>query len=88
LPSHARIECLFAPKAVHVHAGLKELVEELKVLQKSLSGREAPITYARLFFRAMILCENAEALKFIKTIDLIEVRRTMKRANPTRLRSS
>jgi hypothetical protein len=30
----------------------------------------------------MVLCENLENLKFIKTIDLIQVRRIMKQANP------
>ncbi|MGA2401850.1 MAG: hypothetical protein ABSG91_09095 [Syntrophobacteraceae bacterium] len=31
---------------------------------------------------AMVLCENEENLKFIKKIDLIQVRRKMKQANP------
>jgi hypothetical protein len=30
----------------------------------------------------MVLCENRENLKFIKTIDLIHVRKIMKQANP------
>lgn len=82
LPSHAWVEGLFEPKAVHVHDGLKELVKEYREIEKELTRREDPIGYARLFLRGMILCENVESLKFVKAIDLIQVRRAMKRANP------
>jgi tetratricopeptide (TPR) repeat protein len=81
LPSHARIEGLFEPRVVRVHDGLKELVEEYRAIEKELSRREDPMGYARLFFRGMILCENADNLRFVKTIDLIQVRRAMKAAN-------
>ena len=40
-----------------------------------------PALAAKLFLRGMVLCENVENLKFIKKIDLIQVRRTMKQAN-------
>ena len=43
---------------------------------------KTPLLSAKLFFRGMILCENVENLKFIKTIDLVQVRRIMKQANP------
>ena len=82
LPSHARIAGLFERKIVRLHDGLKELVDEYVSLQKSLAKRANPATTAKLFFRGIILCENEESLRFIKKVDPIEVRRTMKQANP------
>jgi len=82
LPSHARINGLFERKLVRIHDGLKEMVDDYLALEKALSKEKSPLLSARLFFRGMVLCENRENLKFIKTIDLIQVRRTMKQANP------
>ncbi len=82
LPSHARINGLFERKVVRIHEGLKELVDDYLALEKALSKEKSPLLSARLFFRGMVLCENPENLKFIKTIDLIQVRRVMKQANP------
>jgi tetratricopeptide (TPR) repeat protein len=82
LPSHARIDGLFERKVVRLHDGMKELVDEYLALEKASSKDKSPRLAAKLFFRGMILCENQENLKFIKTIDLIEVRRKMKQANP------
>ena len=82
LPSHARTRGLFERKAVHLHDGLKELVNDYLTIEKALSKEETPLLSARLFFRGIILCENAQSLKFIKKIDLIQVRRQMKQANP------
>ncbi len=82
LPSHARIDGLFERKVVRIHDGLKEMVDEYLTLEKALSKDKSPLLSAKLFFRGMVLCENRENLKFIKTIDLIQVRRVMKQANP------
>jgi tetratricopeptide (TPR) repeat protein len=82
LPSHARITGLFERKMVRVHDGLKELVDDYLTLVKSLAKKENYLLTAKLFFTGMILCENQESLKFIKKIDLIQVRRMMKQANP------
>jgi len=82
LPSHARIDGLFERKVVRIHDGLKEMVDEYLALEKTLSKEKSPLLAAKLFFRGMVLCENRENLKFIKTIDLIHVRRIMKQANP------
>ena len=82
LPSHARIEGLFERKVVRIHDGLKEMVDDYLALEKALSKEKSPLLSAKLFFRGMVLCENPENLKFIKTIDLIQVRRIMKQANP------
>ncbi len=82
LPSHARIDGLFERKAVRIHDGLKEMVDDYLALEKALSKQKSPLLSAKLFFRGMVLCENRENLKFIKTIDLMRVRRMMKEANP------
>jgi tetratricopeptide (TPR) repeat protein len=81
LPSHARIEGLFERKVVRVHDGLKEMVDEYLAMEKAWSKQKSPRLAAKLFLRGMVLCENEENLRFIKKIDLIQVRRMMKKAN-------
>ncbi len=82
LPSHARIEGLFERKAVRLHDGLKEMVDDYLAVEKAWSKKKSPRLAAKLFLKGMVLCENRENLRFIKKIDLIEVRRAMKQANP------
>jgi tetratricopeptide (TPR) repeat protein len=82
LPSHARVNGLFERKAVHLHDGLKELVDSYLSLKKSLTKEASPVKLAMLFFRGIILCENEESLRLVKKIDPIDVRRLMKQANP------
>jgi len=82
LPSHARVGGIFERKAVRVHDGLKELVQEYLSLERSLKKKHDPKLAAALFLRGLILCENQESLRFVKTIDLIQVRRQMKEGNP------
>jgi tetratricopeptide (TPR) repeat protein len=81
LPSHARISGLFERKAVRVHEGLKEVVQEYLALEKTLKKKHDPKFAAGLFYRGLILCENPHSLRFVKTIDLIQVRRRMKELN-------
>jgi tetratricopeptide (TPR) repeat protein len=81
-PSHARINGLFERKVVRINDGLKEMADDYLAMEKALAAGESPLLAAKIFFRGMILCENQENLKFIKKIDLIRVRRTMKQANP------
>ena len=82
LPSHARISGLFERKGVRVHDGLKEMVQEYLTVEKTLKKKHDPKLAAGLFYRGLILCENQESLRFVKTIDLIHVRRRMKEVNP------
>lgn len=82
LPSHARIIGLFERRPVRVNDGMKEIVEDYLAMEKDFSAQEVPLTAARLFFRGIILCENQENLRFIKRIDVIQIRRMMKKANP------
>jgi len=82
LPSHARIEGLFEPKIVRLHDGLKEIVDDYLAVQREWSKENSPRLSAKLFLRGMVLCENWEAMKFIKKVDLVQVRKMMKQANP------
>ena len=82
LPSHARINGLFERKAIRLHEGLKEVVDDYLSIRKSLAKKPNPVKSAKLFFRGIILCENEESLRLVKKIDPIEVRRMMKQANP------
>jgi len=82
LPSHAHLNGLFERKAIRLHEGLKEVVDDYLSLRKSLAKKPDPVKLAKLFFRGIILCENEESLRLVKKIDPIEVRRMMKQANP------
>ena len=82
LPSHARIEGLFARKEVRINSGLKELVDDYLAVEKAWLKENYPRLAARIFLRGLVLCENLENLKFIKKIDPVEIRRRMKKLNP------
>jgi len=82
LPSHARIEGLFERKPVRLNDGLKEMVDDYLATEKAWTKENSPRIAAKLFLRGLVLCENRESLKFIKTIDPIQVRRVMKQVNP------
>jgi len=82
LPSYARVNGLFERKVVRLNEGLKELVDDYVTRQKAMARKADPIKAAELFFRGIILCENEENLRLVKKIDPIQVRRTMKQANP------
>lgn len=82
LPSHARINGLFERKTIRLHEGVQEMVKEYLTLRKSLAKKQNPLVHAKLFLRGIVLCENEENFKLIKKIDLIDVRREMRQANP------
>jgi len=82
LPSHARICGLFEKKLVRLHDGMKEMVKRYLTLRKNLQNGIDSKLAARLFLVGLTLCENEEYLKFVKNIDLIQVRKEMQQANP------
>lgn len=82
LPSHARINGLFERKVIRLQDGAKEIVKRYLGLRKSLQKRGDSQPAATLFLLGLTLCENEEYFKFIKSIDFIEVRKTMQQANP------
>lgn len=81
-PSYARVNGLFERKVVHLHNGLKEMVDEYIATEKALRKEKSAVLSAGLFFRGIILCENEGHLKFIKKVDPIRIRKIMKESNP------
>lgn len=82
LPSHARISGLFERKVLRLHEGLKEIVDAHLAVQKAVAKKGTPRLQAKLFFSGIVICENEENFKFVKKINLIQVREKMKQANP------
>lgn len=78
LPSHAYIQGLFGPKILKLNEGIKEFVDEYLGLGKAFFKEPTLELKAKLFFRAIILCDNEPLLRFIKRINFIDVRRNMK----------
>ena len=82
LPSYAYIEGIFKPKTIRLNDGLKEFVDEYLNIKKVYDKEQASELKAKLFIRSMILCDNEDSLKFIKSIDFMDIRRLMKDINP------
>ncbi len=82
LPSYAYIEGIFKPKAIKFNNGLKEFVDEYLNIKKAYDKEQASDLKAKLFIRSIILCDNEEYLRFIKSIDFMDIRRLMKDINP------
>ncbi len=81
LPSYAYIQGIFKPKTLKLNDGLKEFVEEYLNIKKAYDKKQASDLKAKLFIRSIILCDNEYSLKFIKSIDFINIRRLMKDMN-------
>ena len=82
LPSHAYIEGIFKPKTIKLNDGLKEFVDEYLNIKKAYDKEQSADLKSKLFIRSMILCDNEDSLKFIKSIDFMDIRRLMKDINP------
>lgn len=81
LPSYAYIQGIFKPKTLKLNDGLKEFVEEYLNIKKAYDKKQASDLKAKLFIRSIILCDNEYSLKFIKSIDFMDIRRLMKDMN-------
>ncbi|OPY90032.1 MAG: hypothetical protein A4E72_00856 [Syntrophus sp. PtaU1.Bin208] len=78
LPVHAMLQDLFKPNLLGLYGGLKELVEDYLALQKKCQRAPEPVLKARLFLRALLLCNQEAHLRFIKTVNFIDLRKMMK----------
>ncbi|SEM06560.1 hypothetical protein SAMN04489760_103151 [Syntrophus gentianae] len=78
LPVHAMFLDLFKPNLLGFYEGLKELVEDYLALQKKFQRAPEPELKARLFLRALLLCNQEAHLRFIKTVNFIDLRKMMK----------
>ena len=83
LPVHAVLRDLFKPGLLGLYEGLKELVEDYLALQRKFRQTPEPGLEAGLFLRALLLCEQEPHLKFIKTVNFIDLRKTMKSLDPS-----
>jgi len=66
-----------------LYEGLKELAEDYLALQRKFRQTPEPGLKAGLFLRALLLCEQEPHLKFIKTVNFIDLRKTMKSLDPS-----
>lgn len=82
LPSYAYIKEIFGPKTIRLNDGLKEFVDEYLSIKKAYEKKKTSDLKAKLFIRSMILCDNHDSLRFIKSIDFMDIRRLMKDINP------
>ncbi|MBW1900263.1 MAG: hypothetical protein JRJ20_01370 [Deltaproteobacteria bacterium] len=82
LPSYAYIEGIFKPKTIKLNDGLKEFVDEYLNIKKTYDKEHASDLKAKVFIRSIILCDNEDSLKFIKSIDFMDIRGLMKDINP------
>ncbi len=78
LPVHAMLLDLFKPSLLGFYEGLKDLVEDYLALQKKFQQAPGPELKARLFLRALLLCNQEPHLRFIKTVNFIDLRKMMK----------
>ena len=83
LPSYAYIQGFFKPKAIRLNEELKRFVDEYLVLRKAYLKEPTSDLEAKLFIRAIILCDNEPFMKLVKGIDFIDIRRQMKEMNPS-----
>jgi tetratricopeptide (TPR) repeat protein len=82
LPSYAYIQAMFKLKTLRLNDGLKEFVDEYLKIKKTYDKEQASDLKAKLFIRSIILCDNEDPLRFVKSIDFIDIRRLMKDINP------
>ena len=82
-PSYACIQGLFKPKMIKFNEGLQEFVDEYLALQKVYLKEPASNMEPKLFFRAIVLCDNEPFMRLIRGIDFIDIRRRMKDINPS-----
>ncbi|OPY10311.1 MAG: Tetratricopeptide repeat protein [Syntrophus sp. PtaB.Bin001] len=78
LPVHAMLQDIFKPKLLGLYEGLKELVDDYVALQKKFQRNAETGLKAKLFIRAILLCNQEAYLKFIKTVNFIDIRKQMK----------
>ena len=82
LPAYAYLQGLFRPKVIRLNEGMKELVDEYLDLRKAFFKRQTPDLKAKLFVRAIVLCDNEAPLRFVNRVSFIDIRRHMRDLNP------
>ncbi len=81
LPSYAYVRGMFKPKAIRQLEVLKTLVDDFLHINKTILNDSSREQKARLFLKAIILCDNEAFLRMVKGIDYADIRRRMREIN-------
>jgi hypothetical protein len=81
LPSYAYVRGMFKPKAIRQLEVLKTFVDDFLQINKTIPGDSSEELKARLFIKAIILCDNEVFMRMVKGIDYADIRRRMKEIN-------
>lgn len=81
LPSYAYVRGMFKPKAIRQLEILTALVDDFLHINKTILNDSSRELNARLFLKAIILCDNETFLRMVKGIDYADIRRQMREIN-------
>ena len=81
LPSYAYVRGMFKPKAIRQLEVLKTFVDDFLHINNTILNDSSREQKARLFLKAIILCDNEAFLRMVKGIDYADIRRRMKEIN-------
>jgi tetratricopeptide (TPR) repeat protein len=78
----AHFEGFFEPRIFRNLEELKQWLQQYIALDKAYRKEGNQALVPRLFYHAMVLSDNAPMMRFIKKVDLVEVRKRMKEHHP------
>ncbi|UCG11349.1 MAG: hypothetical protein JSU72_12445 [Deltaproteobacteria bacterium] len=81
-PVRAQLEGIFERRVFRDLDDLKHWLQGYLDLVKAYKKTKDPAFVPRLFYHAMVLSDNAPMMRFIKKVDLSEIRRKMKEWHP------
>ena len=81
LPSYAYVRGMFKPKAIRQLEVLKTFVDDFLHINKTILNDASREQQARLFLKAIILCDNEAFLRMVRGIDYADIRRRMREIN-------
>jgi tetratricopeptide (TPR) repeat protein len=82
LPVRAQLSGIFERRVLRNMEEVKQWVQRYLHLEKDYRRGTGKTLAPRLFYHAMVLSDNASMLRFIKQVDLAELRRMMKNWSP------
>jgi tetratricopeptide (TPR) repeat protein len=82
LPVRAQLSGIFERRVLRNMEEVQQWLQRYLDLVKAQGKNAQEALVPRLFYHAMVLSDNASMLRFIKHVDLAEVRRMMKGSNP------
>lgn len=81
LPSYAYVRGMFKPKAIRQLEVLKTFADDFLHINKTILNDSSREQKARIFLKAIILCDNEAFLRMVKGIDYADIRRRMREIN-------